>query len=264
MKRSAIALIAGVALFALSGCTAATPDADPPSATSATSGKDEVVLYLVRHGQTQFNVKSVVSGWSDSPLTAKGLEQAEAAGAALADEAFVAAYSSDLDRAEHTAEIILDENSSPPELQPMSGLRETYYGGFEGDSDEALWKPLMESFGFSWDPEWSNYEAFANAVSDEKVADAMAALDDEGLAEDWEQLSTRTTASIQTIVEEAESLGGGNVLVVAHGGIIATILEQLDPDGYDHEDIPNASISIVKYDGENFQITQIGTPTYDK
>lgn len=262
MKRSATALIAGLALFALSGCTATTPDADSPPAASAAAGKDEVVLYLVRHGQTQFNVKSIVSGWSDSPLTAKGLDQAEAAGEALADESFVAAYSSDLDRAEHTAELILEENSAPPALKPMSGLREHFYGGFEGDTDEVLWTPLMEGFGFSWDPEWSNYAAFANAVSDEEVADAVAALDDEGLAEDWKQISTRTTASIQTIVEDAEGLGGGNVLVVAHGGIIATILEQLDPDDYSHEDIPNASVSIVKYDGEKFHIIQIGTPTY--
>lgn len=37
-------------------------------------------LYLLRHGQTLFNSKHLISGWSDSPLTEKGIEQARRAG----------------------------------------------------------------------------------------------------------------------------------------------------------------------------------------
>ena len=37
-------------------------------------------LYLLRHGQTLFNSKHLISGWSDSPLTEKGIEQAKRAG----------------------------------------------------------------------------------------------------------------------------------------------------------------------------------------
>ena len=40
-------------------------------------------LYLVRHGQTLFNRKKMISGWTDSPLTELGLEQALRAGAFL-------------------------------------------------------------------------------------------------------------------------------------------------------------------------------------
>ena len=40
-------------------------------------------LYLVRHGQTLFNRKKMISGWTDSPLTELGLEQARRAGAFL-------------------------------------------------------------------------------------------------------------------------------------------------------------------------------------
>lgn len=44
-------------------------------------------LYLVRHGQTLFNRKKMISGWTDSPLTELGLEQARRAGAFCASVA---------------------------------------------------------------------------------------------------------------------------------------------------------------------------------
>lgn len=37
-------------------------------------------LYLVRHGQTIFNLKRIIQGWSDSPLTQLGCDQAARAG----------------------------------------------------------------------------------------------------------------------------------------------------------------------------------------
>ena len=40
-------------------------------------------LYLVRHGQTELNVRNILQGWHDSPLTARGLEQALATRAAF-------------------------------------------------------------------------------------------------------------------------------------------------------------------------------------
>jgi probable phosphoglycerate mutase len=66
----------------------------------------DVYIYLVRHGQTFFNVTGQVQGWSDSPLTEKGISQATSAGKGLSDVTFKTAFSSDAGRARATAGII--------------------------------------------------------------------------------------------------------------------------------------------------------------
>ena len=71
-------------------------------------------LYLVRHGQTELNVQSILQGWHDSPLTARGRQQALATRAAFEARgvAFDHVYSSPLGRARHTAELIVGEGRS--------------------------------------------------------------------------------------------------------------------------------------------------------
>ena len=69
-----------------------------------------VNLTICRHGQTDANLKHIVHGWTNTPLNETGLIQAEAAGKALKDEKFHQAYSSDLQRAKKTCQLILEEN----------------------------------------------------------------------------------------------------------------------------------------------------------
>lgn len=66
-----------------------------------------VTVYLVRHGQTWFNVFGKMQGWSDSPLTDKGIADAHRAAAMLSHITFTHAYCSDTMRARNTAETIL-------------------------------------------------------------------------------------------------------------------------------------------------------------
>ena len=63
-------------------------------------------LIIVRHGQTEWNLKLIRQGHLDSPLTETGLAQARALGERLALETFTALYSSDLGRAVQTAQLI--------------------------------------------------------------------------------------------------------------------------------------------------------------
>lgn len=58
-------------------------------------------LWLVRHGQTDWNVQGRYQGQADPPLNATGLAQAERAAEALAGRAYGAIYTSDLQRARH-------------------------------------------------------------------------------------------------------------------------------------------------------------------
>lgn len=62
----------------------------------------EMTFYVVRHGQTLFNVMGKVQGWCDTPLTDEGVRAAQSLGRGLAEVDFSAAYSSDSGRAVHT------------------------------------------------------------------------------------------------------------------------------------------------------------------
>ena len=99
-------------------------------------------LFLVRHGQTEFNRYNRLQGWSNSPLTDKGMEDARRAGFKLAHVPFAAAYCSDTTRAQITAGTILDLNESGaprPTLISDMHFREQHYGYYEGQDMNMAW-----------------------------------------------------------------------------------------------------------------------------
>lgn len=67
-------------------------------------------LYLMRHGQTLFNVQHKIQGWCDAPLTELGINQAKIAGQYFKDHhiTFDHAYSSTSERACDTLEYVTD------------------------------------------------------------------------------------------------------------------------------------------------------------
>ena len=69
------------------------------------------LLVLVRHGQSEWNLKNLFTGWRDPGLTERGIEEARAAGRRLKSKGFRfdIAYTSLLTRAQHTLDLILDE-----------------------------------------------------------------------------------------------------------------------------------------------------------
>lgn len=89
-----------------------------------------MILYLMRHGQTNWNVEGRVQGWNNTPLNTKGIEQARTAGEKLAGEDIETVYSSDLRRAKKTAEIVSAALDLP--LHYTKRLREMNFGKAEG------------------------------------------------------------------------------------------------------------------------------------
>jgi 2,3-bisphosphoglycerate-dependent phosphoglycerate mutase len=85
---------------------------------------------IVRHGQTEWNIKGIRQGHLDSQLTEKGIAQAKALGQRLAHERFSALYSSDLGRAVQTAKAIADRTGH--EIVTDARLRERHLGIFQG------------------------------------------------------------------------------------------------------------------------------------
>ncbi len=90
-------------------------------------------LYLMRHGQTLFNVRRKIQGWCDAPLTELGISQARIDKTYFNDNniTFDHAYSSTSERASDTLEQITDM----PYLR-IKGLKEWNFGLFEGESED--------------------------------------------------------------------------------------------------------------------------------
>jgi broad specificity phosphatase PhoE len=224
-----------------------------------------VDVYLLRHGKTMFNTTSQVQGWSDTPLTAAGVQGAEAAGRGLAGIHFIAAYSSDLGRARSTARIVLAQGrQSALPVQEDARLREWNYGSFEGRPDAEMWTPLFRQQGMIFDPQWGNWAAFSRKMSDSAIAQAIHDADPRGWAETYPQIVSRLRAGMQDVVDKAVAAGGGNVLVVSHGGAILTILDTLLPGQAQGVDIPNCSISVLRYQYGQFHLLKAGDLSYQR
>ena len=99
-------------------------------------------LYLVRHGQTKWNLDKIVQGHTDIPLNKNGELQAHVQSNNLKHIRFDAAYSSDLIRAIKTAEILLLERKIA--IITTQKLRERYFGLYEGKQMNAAHKKLCE------------------------------------------------------------------------------------------------------------------------
>ncbi len=87
-------------------------------------------VYLVRHGETEWNRLGLLQGTADVPLNAAGREQAAALGRELSSVRFDAAFTSPLRRARDTAEAIVADRGVP--FSAVPGLREISYGLWQG------------------------------------------------------------------------------------------------------------------------------------
>ena len=105
------------------------------------AGGEERLLVLVRHGQSEWNLKNLFTGWTDVGLTPLGVEQARNGGRLLRERGirFDVAFTSVLKRAEETCRLVLEELGQP-ELETIhdQALNERDYGDLTGlNKDDA-------------------------------------------------------------------------------------------------------------------------------
>ena len=94
-----------------------------------------MLLVLCRHGQSEWNLKNLFTGWTDVDLSEKGVEEAREAGKALKANGFSfdVAYSSVLKRANRTMDLILEElGEENIEKHYSWRLNERHYGALQG------------------------------------------------------------------------------------------------------------------------------------
>ena len=162
-------------------------------------------VLVLRHGESEWNAAGRWQGTEDPALTERGIRQAVAAGEALGT--FDAVWASTLQRASLTADIIAEQLGIGP-VNLDERLVEVGYGPWQG-----LTRPEIEAG-------WPGF------LADLRRPDG---------AEAYEEVVGRITAAFRDI---AAASPGGEVLVVAHGGMLRALRRSLG--SADHDDhIPN-------------------------
>ena len=219
----------------------------------------EVKIYLMRHGQTILNRAGRTQGWCDGVLTKEGIEVAVNVGFGLSDIKFKNVYSSDLGRARKTAQIVIKENKTSKhlKLQEREGLREVYFGKYEGEIDKIMHDDILNYLHVSSVEEAEKKYDFQKAF-----CDTCAELDETKEAEDYNTAITRVMNELKQICKE-NSHEGGNILVVAHGGIIRLIIDHLDKS-FNIRNIDNSSISMLSYKNGEFKVESVNDNSYSE
>jgi len=113
----------------------------------------ERLLVLVRHGQSEWNLKNLFTGWKDPDLTEKGIAEARSAGQRLKalGHRYDIAFTSVLIRAQHTLRLILEEIGQPG-LKTIcdQALNERDYGDLTGLDKNAARKRFGEEQVHIW------------------------------------------------------------------------------------------------------------------
>lgn len=191
-------------------------------------------FYIVRHGQSEANV---TGDWGvDTVLTSLGKEQAHRSKQELSKIPFSAIFSSDFLRAKQTADIIALEHTL--EVQATKVLRERNYGIMEGTNTNMWATEIRDAF-----------EAWYSKEYEQRLKEKMV----EGMESDEEVISR----TITFLRETALVYPGKNVLVVAHGDLMQTLLVHLGygkHKQYHFEGIKNTGYVILRCDGVDFFI----------
>ncbi|WP_321973650.1 histidine phosphatase family protein [Paratractidigestivibacter sp.] len=175
-------------------------------------------LYMVRHGQTLFNVLRRKQGWCDSPLTELGIEQARAAGRWVADQGLVFdhVYSSTSERCCDTCELVVP--GVPYER--VKCLKEWNFGKFEGVTEDLNIQVPYGDF----------YVQFGG--------------------EDEVEFRNRL---VEGVLELMRRPGHERVLMVSHGGAMSQVPRYFGDDYKNHTDmkrLPNCAICRYEFDGD--------------
>ena len=166
-------------------------------------------LVLLRHGESQWNLENRFTGWVDVPLSPKGEQEAKQAGLLIKELGvkFDVAYTSALQRAQHTLRIAL-ETAGQAGLKTIEdpALNERHYGDLQGlnkaETTQKFGEEQVKIWRRSYDVQPPNGESLKDTAA-------------------------RTLPYFhERIVRDLK--GGKNVIVAAHGNSLRSIVMDLD------------------------------------
>ena len=209
--------------------------------TGTCNDKNDKVLklYIVRHGETEWNVIKRFQGQLNTPLTEKGMEKLRKTGKKLENVLFDEVYTSELGRTVASAEIILNENrgykNKKRELKKLAELNEVYFGVWQGLTYEEVFLKYPEE-GNNYFYNVKNYNA--ENVEAENLKDALE----------------RFLKGINKILDSHES---GNILVVTHGTVFEMFMNYVANDSiFDIDErtlMGNGDYKVFSYKDGKFQ-----------
>ena len=196
-------------------------------------------LILIRHGQSVWNAANRFTGWTDVELSEVGVSEAEDAGRSLSSHRIAVGHTSDLIRAQKTAEIIMSLNESSEGYSTKFDwrLNERNYGSLQGLNKAET----AEKFGAEQVHIWRR--SFDVAPPD---------------GESLEMTAERTIPYFEEEILPDLQAGKG-VLVSAHGNSLRSIVMHIE--GISPEDIVSLEIqtgSPMFYEFESGEISRIG------
>jgi len=158
-----------------------------------------VKLFLIRHGQTNWNMEGRYQGNCDIELNSTGIKQAELASKYLSRVKFSKIYSSPLKRTMETANIV--NRRTEVAIETYEDLKEVDFGKWEGLKFKEINKDYHEEY-----QQWL-IDPYNNRPTG---------------GESFKELTLRTTSVIDIIV--AENTDESSVAIVTHGGVILSLL----------------------------------------
>ena len=203
---------------------------------------NKLKLYIVRHGQTEWNVLEKFQGQLNSPLTPEGIEKVKETAKELKNIKFKAGYTSQMGRTIATAEMILENNKYEQEktsdqklkLQKLPELNEIHFGEWQGLTfKETFVKYPKEAHNYFYDVK--NYNA--KNIKGEELKDGLE----------------RFLKGLEKIREEQKS---GNILIVTHGTVLELFFNHIQNREADDLDerklIDNGRYKIFTFENEKY------------
>lgn len=166
-------------------------------------------LYIIRHGETDWNVKRRFQGRADIPLNEEGRRLARITSEALKETAFTKIYTSPLKRAYETAMIIKGERDIPVIEEPR--IIEIGFGEYEGLCCG------KDNFNIP-DPEFMNFFDKPEAYKPPRGAEGI------------DELKARTADFLQEIVHN-KNMENDTILVSTHGAALRGLLSCINGAG---------------------------------
>ncbi len=195
-------------------------------------------LILLRHGQSQWNLENRFTGWTDVPLTEQGMSDAAKSAEVLREFRFDVAFTSRLQRANQTLDIITKTLGQSPETVYDSALNERHYGDLQGLNKAET----AEKYGVEQVQLWRR--SYATRPPN---------------GESMEDCEHRTLPFFKQYILP-HLISGKTVVVVAHGNSLRPIikhLEGLNPEAAASMEIGLVTPYIYTLDGETMTNKEI-------
>jgi 2,3-bisphosphoglycerate-dependent phosphoglycerate mutase len=186
------------------------------------------ILVIVRHGQSEWNLKNIFTGWSDIDLTPTGEHEAEYAGIVLRSYHFNVAYTSVLKRAIHTLSIILNQIGVTIPIIKNASLNERNYGDLQGLNKAEVGEKYGAQQLIAWRRSFTEVPPGGESL---------------------ENTYQRVIPYYQQEIEP-KLTSGQNVLIVAHGNSLRALmmyLEKITPEDIAHVDLATGAPRLYEF-----------------